>query len=53
MSIYTPSSLVLITLGVAIEKFFFGFGAVGFMIYLMQQLHQASTRPPTTRSALA
>jgi PAT family beta-lactamase induction signal transducer AmpG len=38
MSIYTPSSLVLITLGVAIEKFFFGFGAVGFMIYLMQQL---------------
>jgi len=38
MSIYLPSSLLLITAGVVIEKFFFGFGAVGFMIYLMQQL---------------
>jgi PAT family beta-lactamase induction signal transducer AmpG len=38
MSIYLPSSLVMIGLGVVIEKFFFGFGAVGFMIYLMQQL---------------
>jgi PAT family beta-lactamase induction signal transducer AmpG len=38
MSIYLPSDLVVITAGVAIEKFFFGFGSVGFMIYLMQQL---------------
>ena len=38
MSIYLPSSLLVITAGVVIEKFFFGFGAVGFMIYLMQQL---------------
>ncbi len=38
MSIYQPTDLALITLGVAVEKFFFGFGAVGFMIYLMQQL---------------
>ena len=38
LSIYLPSSLMLIGLGVVIEKFFFGFGAVGFMIYLMQQL---------------
>ena len=38
MSIYLPSSLMLVTLGVVVEKFFFGFGAVGFMIYLMQQL---------------
>lgn len=38
MSIYLPSSLMMIGLGVVIEKFFFGFGAVGFMIYLMQQL---------------
>jgi PAT family beta-lactamase induction signal transducer AmpG len=38
MSVYLPSSLVMIGLGVVIEKFFFGFGAVGFMIYLMQQL---------------
>lgn len=38
MSICLPSSLVMIGLGVVIEKFFFGFGAVGFMIYLMQQL---------------
>ncbi len=38
MSIYLPSSMLLITAGVVIEKFFFGFGAVGFMIYLMQQL---------------
>jgi len=38
MSIYLPSNLVVISAGVAIEKFFFGFGSVGFMIYLMQQL---------------
>jgi PAT family beta-lactamase induction signal transducer AmpG len=38
MSIYQPHSLLLISAGVAIEKFFFGFGSVGFMIYLMQQL---------------
>ncbi|MEO7576802.1 MAG: MFS transporter [Massilia sp.] len=38
MSIYLPSSLFAIGAGVVIEKFFFGFGAVGFMIYLMQQL---------------
>lgn len=38
MSIYQPSNLLMISLGVVIEKFFFGFGAVGFMIYLMQQL---------------
>ena len=38
MSIYQPDSLLVIGAGVAVEKFFFGFGAVGFMIYLMQQL---------------
>lgn len=38
MAIYLPTDPLLITLGVAIEKFFFGFGSVGFMIYLMQQL---------------
>ncbi|SEO38994.1 MFS transporter, PAT family, beta-lactamase induction signal transducer AmpG [Duganella sp. CF517] len=38
MGIYQPESLWLISAGVAIEKFFFGFGSVGFMIYLMQQL---------------
>ncbi len=38
MSVYLPTNLVVIGAGVVIEKFFFGFGAVGFMIYLMQQL---------------
>ena len=38
MSIYLPSNLYVISAGVVVEKFFFGFGAVGFMIYLMQQL---------------
>jgi PAT family beta-lactamase induction signal transducer AmpG len=38
MSIYQPSNLWVICAGVATEKFFFGFGSVGFMIYLMQQL---------------
>ena len=38
LSIYQPSSLTLIAAGVVIEKFSFGFGSVGFMIYLMQQL---------------
>jgi PAT family beta-lactamase induction signal transducer AmpG len=38
MSIYQPTDLFAIGAGVVIEKFFFGFGSVGFMIYLMQQL---------------
>jgi PAT family beta-lactamase induction signal transducer AmpG len=38
MSIWLPSSVWGIAAGVMIEKFFFGFGSVGFMIYLMQQL---------------
>ncbi|HEX8613001.1 MAG TPA: MFS transporter [Telluria sp.] len=38
MAVYLPTNLYLITAGVMIEKFFYGFGAVGFMIYLMQQL---------------
>jgi PAT family beta-lactamase induction signal transducer AmpG len=38
LSIYLPSNLFAIAAGVVIEKFFFGFGSVGFMIYLMQQL---------------
>jgi PAT family beta-lactamase induction signal transducer AmpG len=38
MSIWQPQDLFLIGAGVVIEKFFFGFGSVGFMIYLMQQL---------------
>ena len=38
MSIYQPGSILMISLGVVVEKFFFGFGSVGFMIYLMQQL---------------
>jgi PAT family beta-lactamase induction signal transducer AmpG len=38
MSIYQPHDLLIISAGVTIEKFFFGFGSVGFMIYLMQQL---------------
>lgn len=38
LAIYQPSNIWLITLAVAIEKFFFGVGAVGLMIYMMQQL---------------
>jgi PAT family beta-lactamase induction signal transducer AmpG len=38
MSVTLPSSVLAITAGVVIEKFFFGFGSVGFMIYLMQQM---------------
>jgi PAT family beta-lactamase induction signal transducer AmpG len=38
MSIALPSSMMAITVGVVVEKFFYGFGAVGYMIYLMQQL---------------
>ncbi|WP_295999808.1 MFS transporter [Rugamonas sp.] len=38
LSIYQPHDLFVISAGVAVEKFFFGFGSVGFMIYLMQQL---------------
>jgi PAT family beta-lactamase induction signal transducer AmpG len=49
MSIYQPASLIAITAGVAIEKFFFGFGSVGYMVYLMQQL--APGKYPTTHYA--
>jgi PAT family beta-lactamase induction signal transducer AmpG len=38
LAYFMPSSVLAITAGVVIEKFFFGFGLVGFMIYLMQQL---------------
>jgi PAT family beta-lactamase induction signal transducer AmpG len=38
MAMYQPTDLLVISAGVAIEKFFYGFGSVGFMIYLMQQL---------------
>ena len=46
MSIYLPSSLMLVTLGVVVEKFFFGFGAVGFMIYLLQPLAPGKDTTP-------
>ncbi|GAB3399235.1 MFS transporter [Massilia agilis] len=49
MSIYLPANLLAIGAGVIIEKFFFGFGSVGFMIYLMQQL--APGRYATTHYA--
>lgn len=49
MSIYQPASLPLIALGVVVEKFFFGFGSVGYMIYLMQQM--APGKYPTTHYA--
>jgi PAT family beta-lactamase induction signal transducer AmpG len=38
MSLTLPTSVLAITTGVVVEKFFYGFGAVGYMIYLMQQL---------------
>jgi PAT family beta-lactamase induction signal transducer AmpG len=38
MAIYLPNNLYAIGAGVVIEKFFFGFGSVGYMIYLMQQM---------------
>jgi PAT family beta-lactamase induction signal transducer AmpG len=38
MSIALPSDAWTIAAGVIVEKFFFGFGSVGYMIYLMQQL---------------
>jgi len=38
MALWQPSDLWVISAGVIVEKFFFGFGSVGFMIYLMQQL---------------
>jgi PAT family beta-lactamase induction signal transducer AmpG len=38
MSIALPSDPWTIAAGVIVEKFFYGFGSVGYMIYLMQQL---------------
>ena len=38
MALWQPSDLWVISAGVIVEKFFFGFGSVGFMVYLMQQL---------------
>jgi len=38
LAITLPTSVLWITTGVVVEKFFYGFGLVGYMIYLMQQL---------------
>ncbi|MCS0631816.1 MFS transporter [Telluria mixta] len=38
MAMALPTSRWTITAGVVVEKFFYGFGSVGYMIYLMQQL---------------
>ena len=38
MSIALPTDAWTIAAGVIVEKFFYGFGSVGYMIYLMQQL---------------
>jgi len=38
MSMALPTATWTITAGVVVEKFFYGFGSVGYMIYLMQQL---------------
>jgi MFS transporter, PAT family, beta-lactamase induction signal transducer AmpG len=38
LSIALPSDAWTIAAGVIVEKFFYGFGSVGYMIYLMQQL---------------
>jgi PAT family beta-lactamase induction signal transducer AmpG len=38
LAYFLPSSVLAITTGVVVEKFFYGFGLVGYMIYLMQQL---------------
>ena len=44
LAIYQPSSFWLIGLGIGLEQFFFGLGATGFMIYLMQQLSPGKYR---------
>jgi PAT family beta-lactamase induction signal transducer AmpG len=38
LALYQPTSSFWIALSVVMDKFFYGFGAVGYMIYLMQQL---------------
>jgi PAT family beta-lactamase induction signal transducer AmpG len=38
LALYQPSSQFWIAFSVVMDKFFYGFGAVGYMIYLMQQL---------------
>jgi PAT family beta-lactamase induction signal transducer AmpG len=38
MAIAQPSSTLVMTIGVLTEKLTFGFGLVGYMIYMMQQL---------------
>lgn len=38
MAIYQPSNLAVIATGIVVEKFFMGFGVIGFVVYLMQQV---------------
>lgn len=38
MALYRPESLIAISAGVAVEKFFYGFGLVAFVVYMMQQI---------------
>jgi MFS transporter, PAT family, beta-lactamase induction signal transducer AmpG len=46
LSISQPQNAWLISAGVTIEKFFFGMGSVGFMIYLMQHGYRNGKRAP-------
>ncbi|MES3025444.1 MAG: MFS transporter [Pseudomonadota bacterium] len=38
LAVAQPDNLYLIAAGVMVEKFFFGFGVVGLMVYMMQQM---------------
>ena len=38
MALYRPENLAVIASGVMIEKFFYGFGLVAFIVYIMQQV---------------
>ncbi len=38
LGVFQPDNLVLVAAGVMVEKFFYGFGVVGLMVYMMQQM---------------
>ena len=38
LAVTQPSNIFLIALGVMVEKFFYGFGVLGLMCYMMQQM---------------
>ena len=51
LSVALPTDAVPITIALSAEMFGYGFGFVGVILLMMQEIAPGRTRPPTTPSA--